>query len=145
MFWGAACSLLRAEGFFYNLDVLYGGLGIGKLQLFNCNFLKIFGYQNPGFGSVFILNAGSGSGSVIKWIRIWNTNFYVTLDSYRLIFYLLCCGSRSGRLRNFSASRIQTRAFWHKFFYIFVNIYWIFILLHTFFLNITSGSRSGMT
>ena len=24
-------SLLRAEGFFCNLDVLYGGLGIGKL------------------------------------------------------------------------------------------------------------------
>jgi hypothetical protein len=23
---------LRAEGFFYNLDILYGGLGIGKMQ-----------------------------------------------------------------------------------------------------------------
>jgi hypothetical protein len=23
---------LRAEGFFCNLDILYGGLGIGKLQ-----------------------------------------------------------------------------------------------------------------
>jgi hypothetical protein len=23
---------LRAESFFYNLDILYGGLGIGKLQ-----------------------------------------------------------------------------------------------------------------
>jgi hypothetical protein len=29
MFWSAGCSLLRAEGFFCNLDVLYGGLGIG--------------------------------------------------------------------------------------------------------------------
>jgi hypothetical protein len=28
---GAGCSLLRAESFFCNLDVLYGGLGIGKL------------------------------------------------------------------------------------------------------------------
>jgi hypothetical protein len=27
----AGCSLLRAEGFICNLDVLYGGLGIGKL------------------------------------------------------------------------------------------------------------------
>ncbi len=27
----AGCSLLRAEGFFCNLDVLFGGLGIGKL------------------------------------------------------------------------------------------------------------------
>ncbi len=25
--------LLRAEGFFCNLDILYGGLGIGKLQI----------------------------------------------------------------------------------------------------------------
>jgi hypothetical protein len=31
MFRSAVCSLLRAEGFFYNLDVLYGGLEIGKL------------------------------------------------------------------------------------------------------------------
>jgi hypothetical protein len=23
---------LRTEGFFYNLDILYGGLGIGKLK-----------------------------------------------------------------------------------------------------------------
>ncbi len=32
MFWSAGCSLLRAEGFICSLDVLYGGLGIGKLQ-----------------------------------------------------------------------------------------------------------------
>ncbi len=32
MFWSAGCSLLRAEGFFCNLDVLYGGLGIGCHQ-----------------------------------------------------------------------------------------------------------------
>jgi hypothetical protein len=40
---------LRAEGFFYNLDILYGGLGIGKLQFlikknkkinFSCNFFQ---------------------------------------------------------------------------------------------------------
>jgi hypothetical protein len=43
---------LRAEGFFYNLDILYGGLGIGKLQFLikkkkkncSCNFLAIFGH-----------------------------------------------------------------------------------------------------
>ncbi len=34
MFWSAGCSLLRPEGFFCNLDVLYGGLGISKLQFF---------------------------------------------------------------------------------------------------------------
>jgi hypothetical protein len=32
MFWSVGWPLLRAEGFFYNLDILYGGLGIGKLQ-----------------------------------------------------------------------------------------------------------------
>jgi hypothetical protein len=31
----AGCSLLRAEGFSCNLDVLYGGLGISKLQFFD--------------------------------------------------------------------------------------------------------------
>ncbi len=31
MFWRAGCSLFRDEGFFCNLDVLFGGLGIGKL------------------------------------------------------------------------------------------------------------------
>jgi hypothetical protein len=31
MFWSAGCSFLRPEGFFCNLDVLYGGLGMGKL------------------------------------------------------------------------------------------------------------------
>jgi hypothetical protein len=32
MFWSVGWPLLRTEGFFSNLDVLYGGLGIGKLQ-----------------------------------------------------------------------------------------------------------------
>jgi hypothetical protein len=31
MFYSAKCSLLRAEGFSYSLDVLYGGLVIIKL------------------------------------------------------------------------------------------------------------------
>jgi hypothetical protein len=41
---------MRAEDFFYNLDILYGGLGIGKLQFlikkekknFSCNFFFNF-------------------------------------------------------------------------------------------------------
>jgi hypothetical protein len=32
IFLSARCSLLRAEGFFCRLNVLYGGLGISKLQ-----------------------------------------------------------------------------------------------------------------
>ncbi len=34
MFWSVGWPLLRAEGFLYNLDIVYGGLGIGKLQFF---------------------------------------------------------------------------------------------------------------
>jgi hypothetical protein len=30
MFGSTGCSLLRAEGFFCNMDVLYGGLGISN-------------------------------------------------------------------------------------------------------------------
>ncbi len=33
MFWSTGCSPLWAEGFSCSLDVLYGGLGISKLQL----------------------------------------------------------------------------------------------------------------
>ncbi len=32
MFWRVGWPLLSAEGFFCNLDILYGDLGIGKLQ-----------------------------------------------------------------------------------------------------------------
>jgi hypothetical protein len=39
MFVSAGCSLLRAEGFFCSLDVLYGDLGIGKLQFDQKNIL----------------------------------------------------------------------------------------------------------
>ncbi len=34
MFWSVGWPLVRPEGFFCNLDILYGGLGIGKLQFF---------------------------------------------------------------------------------------------------------------
>ncbi len=37
MFLIAGCSLLRAEGFFCNLDVLYGALGIGIFVVFDPN------------------------------------------------------------------------------------------------------------
>ncbi len=51
MFLSAGCCLLRCEGFFSSLDVLYGGLEIGKLHFlikkilffFSCYFLLIFG------------------------------------------------------------------------------------------------------
>jgi hypothetical protein len=70
MFRNSGCSFLRAEGFSCSLDGLCGGLGIYKLQFLikKCaNFFlavnfSTFGHQTLGSGSVFSLNAGSGSG-----------------------------------------------------------------------------------
>ncbi len=56
MCWSAGWSLLRAEGIFYpsSLGVLYGGLGISKLQFLikkiniknsSCKFFSILGRQ----------------------------------------------------------------------------------------------------
>ena len=42
MFSSAWCSLVRAEGFFCSFDVLYGRLGIGKLQFLVKKILNIF-------------------------------------------------------------------------------------------------------
>ncbi len=42
MFSSAGCSLLRAEGFFCNLDVLYRGLGISKLYFFKIKKINYF-------------------------------------------------------------------------------------------------------
>jgi hypothetical protein len=64
----AGCSSLRAEGFSCSLCVLYGGLGITKLQFFSkkypiffsCKLFSIFYHQNPGF------RTGSRSRSAIR-------------------------------------------------------------------------------
>jgi hypothetical protein len=75
MFCSAGCYLLRAESFFCNLDVIYGGLGIGKMDFLikknyfflAVNFFSIFGHKNPGYGldpdldRHSVENAGSGS------------------------------------------------------------------------------------
>ncbi len=63
MFLSTGCSLLRAEGFSYSFGVLYGGLGISKLQFLikkieikfpAINFFLILGHQtldpDPGSG-----------------------------------------------------------------------------------------------
>jgi len=42
MFWCARCSILWAEGFFCNLYLLYGSLGIGKFYFFIQNFFTWF-------------------------------------------------------------------------------------------------------
>jgi hypothetical protein len=75
MLLSTACSLLRAEGFSFSLGVLYGGLGISKLQFLMKKieikfqaiiFFPILGHQtlDPDPGSPdpqLEKNAGSGS------------------------------------------------------------------------------------
>jgi hypothetical protein len=46
IFLSAGCSLLRAEGFSSSLDVLYGGLGIGKLQFLISKRKKVLSALN---------------------------------------------------------------------------------------------------
>ncbi len=62
MFWSVGWPLLRAEGFFCNFDILYGGLVIGKLQLFIKKKLIFFSVV------IFFLNFWS----LKPWIRIWS-------------------------------------------------------------------------
>jgi hypothetical protein len=69
MFLSTGCSRLRAEGFSCSLGVLYGGLGISKLQFLikkieiNFQLQTFFNFRasNPGSGSTIRKNAGSGS------------------------------------------------------------------------------------
>ncbi len=55
---------MRAEGFFYNLDKLYGGLGIGKLQ-----FLKKIKNQKK-FSAVIFFKFLAIKALDPDWIRI---------------------------------------------------------------------------
>ncbi len=96
---GRATSLCvsGAEGFFCNLDILHGGLGIGKLQflkkkkknlIFSCNFFFNFWSLKPW------IRIGSGSGLVSslklcirirkKWIRIHNPDLKCCVALIRL-------------------------------------------------------------
>jgi hypothetical protein len=47
MFGSAGCSLLRAEGFSCSLDILYGGLGISKLQFLSAVIFLNFWSSEP--------------------------------------------------------------------------------------------------
>ncbi len=107
MFWSVGWPVLRAEDFFYNLDILYGGLGIGKLQFlikkeknnFSCNFFSIFGHLSP--RSVLdpdpdldpdpnwspTSNSGSGSGSVKN--EYGSTTLYQTTLVYFMNLHLM--------------------------------------------------------
>jgi hypothetical protein len=70
MFLSTGCSLLRAEGFSCSLGVLYGGLGISKLQ----SLIKKIEIKYPAINFLSILGhvirknavSGSVSGSVLN-------------------------------------------------------------------------------
>ena len=70
MFLSTGCSLLRAEGFSYSLGLLYGGLGMSKLQFLikkisSYKLFSILGHQtldpDPESGSAIRKYARSGS------------------------------------------------------------------------------------
>ncbi len=95
MFWSVRWPLLWAGGFVCNLDILYGGLGIGKLQFLikkKYFFLQLLFFFNFWSLKPWIrIGSGSVSGSVLasirilwirirkKWIRIRNPGFFIVL------------------------------------------------------------------
>jgi hypothetical protein len=79
IFWSAGCSLLRAEGFSYSLNVLYRGLRISKLQFLIKKSICSYNF----FQFLVIKSLDSDSypdllellGPDPHWIRIHNTAF----------------------------------------------------------------------
>ncbi len=79
MLLSTGCSFLRAEGFSCSLGVLYGDLGISKLQFLikkwklisSCKFFKILKTLDPDPESGSAIRKNDGSGSV-KSMRIRN-------------------------------------------------------------------------
>ncbi len=121
IFWSAGCSLLRDEGFSCSLGVLYGGLGIGKLQFLikkkKIRFLAVIFFQfliikpwirirdpYPESGSAIRKNAGSGSvsGSALNQcgsetlvgspsVSTGTAHICVRYCSWKSVFCNACC------------------------------------------------------
>ncbi len=62
MFLSTGCSLLRAEGFSCSFGVLYGGLGISKLQF----LIKKIEIKFPAINFFNFRSSNPGSGSGIR-------------------------------------------------------------------------------
>jgi|LakMenE01Jun11ns_1017448.scaffolds.fasta_scaffold9762832_1 hypothetical protein len=73
MFWSVGWRFLRDEGFFCNLDILYGGLGIGKLQFLIKKNLIFFSVVI--FFKLLVIKALD-----TDWIRIRISLQHQTLD-----------------------------------------------------------------
>ncbi len=100
-FWSARCSPSRDEDFSCSLNVLYGGLGIRKLQFcykkmwifFSCKFFPIFGHPNPGPGSGSALTKNTVSGSYPDplWNQFGSATLVSTLYSNKIEKACLSC------------------------------------------------------
>ncbi len=106
IFWSAGCSLLRAEGFSCSLDVLYGGLGISKLQFFikkNKNLFKAVNFFKflimktlyPDWIRIGMLCSVKGCIRIriqTHWIRIrntvsnWGKSFCISTVRFLLVY-----------------------------------------------------------
>ncbi len=113
MFWSVGWPLLRSEGFFCNLDVLYGGLGIGKLYFlmqkkcnffFICNFFKFFVINR----SVFSLKC---------WIRIRMKLMRIRNPTPLPLPPLAIFGYRSG-----VSAQCKSESISPNWFYLFLNV-----------------------
>ncbi len=82
MFWSARCSLWRAEGFFCNLDVLYGGLGIGKLQFLIKKNL-FFSFVNF-FKLLVIKTPVSGLDRIRIYIQVFSLKCWIRIRTYQM-------------------------------------------------------------
>jgi hypothetical protein len=88
MFWSAGCSLLWPESFFSSLEILYEGLGIGKLCFLmkkNSIFLSEQNFFQPWIriGSGWVFSLKCWMRIRIKWTRIRNTeNTYTCHQNY---------------------------------------------------------------
>ncbi len=71
IFWSDGCSLLKAKNFSFRLDVLYGGLGINKLQFLIRNrkkkMLALFFSQIFVIKTLILIRSGSVSVSRFSW------------------------------------------------------------------------------
>ncbi len=95
MFWSAGCSLLRAEGFSCSLDVLYGGLGISKLQFLMqkiSSFFQLYCLAIKTLDPDWI-GIGSGSGLIVSWSETLN-------GKWLRIMFLRFCKNISLRIFN---------------------------------------------
>jgi hypothetical protein len=120
MFLNTGCSLLRAEGFSCSLGVLYGGLGISKLQFLikkivikfpAINFFN-FRSSNPGSGSGIriAIRKNAGSGSALNQCGSETLVLYCVCEKFCFVipFYY---GSRTGTVISYGSRSAAAKSY----------------------------------